>query len=382
MKFLHLSDIHLGKRVNEYSMLDEQKYILDNIIDIAENEKVEAIIIAGDVYDRNMPPAEAVTLLNDFITKLYDDKISTFIIGGNHDSAERLSFGSKIMNMGGIYISNAFKGDITPYTLSDEFGNINIYLLPFIKPININSVYTDANVETYTDAVKYAINRMNVDTSQRNILAAHQFVTGASLSGSEVSAVGGIDNVDSSVFSVFDYTALGHIHSAQNIGEENIRYCGTPLKYSLSEINSKKSVSVVEIKEKGSLSINKIPLIPLHDMREIKGKYSELVDRRNYADTNTDDYIYITLTDENYIPDVADRLRTIYPNLMNVRYDNKHSDNDNILLSNQYIENKSPFEIFEDLYRLQNNTELNEYQKNYLKSEIKKIWEEQDQWDR
>ncbi len=379
MKFLHLSDIHLGKRVNEYSMLDEQKYILDNIIDIAENEKVEAIIIAGDVYDRNMPPAEAVTLLNDFITKLYDDKISTFIIGGNHDSAERLSFGSKIMNMGGIYISNAFKGDITPYTLSDEFGNINIYLLPFIKPININSVYTDANVETYTDAVKYAINRMNVDTSQRNILAAHQFVTGASLSGSEVSAVGGIDNVDSSVFSVFDYTALGHIHSAQNIGEENIRYCGTPLKYSLSEINSKKSVSVVEIKEKGSLSINKIPLIPLHDMREIKGKYSELVDRRNYADTNTDDYIYITLTDENYIPDVADRLRTIYPNLMNVRYDNKHSDNDNILLSNQYIENKSPFEIFEDLYRLQNNTELNEYQKNYLKSEIKKIWEEQDQ---
>lgn len=377
MKFLHLSDLHLGKRVNEYSMINEQKYILDQILDVADSEHTDAIIIAGDVYDKSIPSSEAVTLLDSFLTKLCEKKLPTFIISGNHDSAERISFGSKIMNMGGIYLSQIFNGSITPYTITDSYGKVNIYLMPFIKPVNVNSIYDDANVESYTDAMKYVIDKMNIDCSQRNVLVAHQFVTGASLSGSEVSAVGGLDNVDASVFSCFDYTALGHIHSSQNIGSNKVRYCGTPLKYSLSEVNSTKSITIVEIKEKENLTITEIPLIPLHDMREIRGKYSEIIAKENYIGTNTNDYVYITLTDEEEIPDIVELLRAVYPNIMSVSYDNKRTKTNNIISSDDNIKIKSPLEIFEDLYRLQNNTELSDEQKKYLKSEIEKIWEEE-----
>ena len=355
-------------------MIKEQKYILDKILKIIDEEKADSVIIAGDVYDKSIPPSEAVTLFDEFLTKLSDRKINTYIISGNHDSAERISFGSKIMSMGGIYLSEVFKGDIKPYEMNDSYGKVNIYLVPFIKPVNVNSIYENADTENYTQAMKYVIDRMNIDISQRNIIVAHQNVPGASLSGSETSVtIGGLDNVDSQVFSCFDYTALGHIHSAQDIVKNKVRYCGTPLKYSFSEINSEKSVTIVEIKEKGNLTIKEVPIIPEHDMREVKGKFKDLIRDCNNISY---DYIYISLTDENDIPNAVDRLRNIYPNIMELRYENLRTGKNSAALAGEKLKMKSPYEIFGDLYRKQNNSDLSEEQKKYLQEKINEIWGE------
>ena len=377
MKIIHLADLHIGKRVNEFSMIDDQKYILNQILEIIDKEKPDAVIIAGDVYDKQVPSIEAVELLDSFISDISKRKTTTFIISGNHDSAERLAFGSTLMAMGKIYISPVYNGKISKYTLKDDFGSANFYLLPFVKPSHVKRFFPDKKIESYTDAIKVVVDNLKLDTSEINILIAHQFVTGASRTESEEISVGGLDNVDASVFEDFDYVALGHIHRPQKIGTERIRYCGTPLKYSFSEVNDTKSVSIIEINSKEDFNLRMIPLIPKRDMRKIRGTYEELTTKTSYENTNTDDYIHVTLTDEFNVADAIQKLRVIYKNIMKLEYDNMRTrESRKINLDDMVIENKNPLEIFSEFYKLQNNKEMNDEQKEIIKKIMEEVWEE------
>ena len=379
MKLIHLSDLHLGKNVNGYSMIEDQKYILTEILRILEEEQPDGVLIAGDVYDKSIPSAEAVELFDDFLVKLSKRHLETFIISGNHDSAERLAFGNRLMDASGIHLSPAYDGTVTPFIRSDEFGETAVYCLPFIKPAHVRRFYPDAEIASYTDAVKEAIAHMDIDPDRRNVMITHQFVTGAVRSDSEEISVGGTDNVDASVFEPFDYVALGHIHGPQNIVENRIRYCGTPLKYSFSEANHHKSVSVVELKEKGNVTVRTIPLAPKHDMKEIRGTYEELT-RKDYYDNTSyrTDYMHITLTDEEDIPDAVAKLKVIYTNLMKLDYDNRRTRTQASAEGPADVEHKSPLELFEDLYVMQNGTELSEEQKTFLQGMIETIWEDEE----
>lgn len=377
MKIIHLADLHIGKRVNEFSMIDDQKYILNQILEIIDKEKPDALIIAGDVYDKQVPSIEAVELLDSFISDISKRKTTTFIISGNHDSAERLAFGSSLMAMGKIYISPVYNGKISKYTLKDDFGSANFYLLPFVKPSHVKRFFPYEKIESYTDAIKVVVDNLKLDTSEINILIAHQFVTGASRTESEEISVGGLDNVDASVFEDFDYVALGHIHRPQKIGIERIRYCGTPLKYSFSEVNDTKSVSIIEINSKEDFNLRMISLIPKRDMRKIRGTYEELTTKNSYENTNTDDYIHVTLTDEFNVADAIQKLRVIYKNIMKLEYDNMRTrESRKINLDDMVIENKNPLEIFSEFYKLQNNKEMNDEQKEIIKKIMEEVWEE------
>lgn len=381
MKIIHLADLHIGKRVNEFSMIDDQKYILNQILEIIDKEKPDAVIIAGDVYDKQVPSIEAVELLDSFISDISKRKTTTFIISGNHDSAERLAFGSSLMAMGKIYISPVYNGKISKYTLKNDFGSANFYLLPFVKPNHVKRFFPDEKIESYTDAIRVVVDNLKLDTSEINILIAHQFVTGASRTESEEISVGGLDNVDASVFEDFDYVALGHIHRPQKIGTERIRYCGTPLKYSFSEVNDTKSVSIIEINSKEDFNLRTIPLIPKRDMRKIRGTYEELITKTSYENTNTDDYIHVTLTDEFNVVDAIQKLRVIYKNIMKLEYDNMRTrESRKINLDDMVIENKNPLEIFSEFYKLQNNKEMDDEQKEIIKKIMEEVWEE-NKWD-
>ena len=377
MKFVHLSDLHLGKRVNEYSMLEDQEYILTKIINIIDDEKPAGVIIAGDVYDKSIPSAEAVQMFDDFLTRLAKRNLQVFIISGNHDSPERMSFGSRLMDQSGIHISQVYSGKIEPFALKDEHGIINVYMLPFVKPAHVKR-FSDESIESYTDAIRVAVAEMNVDQSARNLLITHQFVTGATRSESEDISVGGSDNVDVSVFDGFDYVALGHIHSPQNCTSEKVRYCGTPLKYSFSEAKDNKSVTVVEIAEKGSLSVETISLVPMRDMVEIKGRYNEIMLKSFYENTSyQEDYIHITLTDEEDIVDAIGKLRTVYHNLMKLDYDNKRTRSVSQVDGAVDVETKTPIELFSDFYELQNNQPMSDEQKAFVEDLIEQVWEDE-----
>jgi exonuclease SbcD len=378
MKLIHLSDLHLGKRVNEFSMLDDQKYILTKIINVIDDQKPDGVMIAGDVYDKSVPSAEAVELFDDFLVRLAKRSLQVFIISGNHDSPERLAFGGRLMDISGIHFSPVYDGRVEPFVLEDGYGPVNIYLLPFVKPANVRRFFSDEETETYSDAVQTAVSAMNVDVSQRNVVITHQFVTGAMRSESEDISVGGVDNVSASVFDDFDYVALGHIHRPQNIGNERIRYCGTPLKYSFSEASDVKSVTVVELEEKGALSVTEVPLTPQHDMTEIRGSYDELTLKSFYDGTDyPEDYVHITLTDEEDIPDVASRLRVIYHNMMKVDYDNRRTRHSFDISGADDVETKSPLELFSEFYAQQNGTEMTGEQTEFMAKQIEKIWEEE-----
>ena len=376
MKIMHLSDLHIGKKVNEYSMLQDQIYILKEILRIIDNEKVETVIIAGDVYDRSLPPNEALELFDEFLYQLSSRNVNVFVISGNHDSPERISYGGRMMTENKIFLSPVYDGNVKPISLNDDYGEVNFYLLPFIRPADIRRYFPDENIENYTDAVKVAIDNMNVDFSERNILITHQFVTGAELSESEDIIVGGTDNVSGEVFDGFDYVALGHIHREQTVGKDNIRYCGTPLKYSFSEAKHIKSVTILDFRDKENIEYSKIPLTPLRDMREIRGTYDELTLKSNYENTNVDDYLHITLTDEEDIPDAIGKLRSIYPNIMKLDYDNLRTRGSGIVDAIENIESKSPFELFADLFKQQNNQDMSEEQEEIMRNLIDKIWEE------
>ncbi|MBQ9237721.1 MAG: exonuclease SbcCD subunit D [Treponema sp.] len=375
MKLLHIADLHLGKRVNEFSLLEDQHYILTRILTHIENEMPDALLIAGDVYDKGVPPIEAITLFDDFLSRLFALNIQTFIISGNHDSPERMTFGSRLMQPSGIHFAPTYDGTVSPTVLSDRYGELAIYLLPFIKPAVVRPFFPDETIDSYTDAVRAAVTRLHIDTRRRNVLVAHQFVTGAERSESEEISVGGSDNIPASVFADFDYVALGHIHRPQNIGTHTIRYCGTPLKYSFSESRQEKSITVVELEEKGTTHIRTIPLVPLHDMRELKGRYEDLTFRPNYEHTQTDDYIHITLTDEDDIPEAVGKLRAIYPHLMKLDYDNMRTQTAENVTADLASETFSPLELFAALYELQNNQPLSDGQRRYVSHLIESLWE-------
>ena len=408
MKLFHLSDLHLGKRVNEYSMLPDQAHILEQILQLAAEEQPAAVLLAGDIYDKTVPPAEAVQLFDDFLCRLAALGIQAFIISGNHDSAERIAFGGRLMEQSGVHVSPVYDGTASPVTLTDEHGPVDFYLLPFIKPAHVRRYFPEADITSYTDALRVAIEAMNIDPTHRNVLITHQFVTGATRSDSEEISVGGTDNVDASVFTPFDYVALGHIHGPQNVtvaadADANAnaaalaRYCGTPLKYSFSEAGHVKSITVVELGEKDALpessadaahqqltlytvspiSIRTLPLAPLHDLREIRGTYMELTDKRNYEGTAVYDYLHITLTDEEDIPDAISKLRVIYPNLMKLDYDNTRTRSFGHVEAEARVQTLSPLELFAQFYETQNGQPLSEEQQAIAEDLITKIWEDE-----
>ena len=376
MKFIHLSDLHLGIRVNDFSMSEDQRYILDRILDLIDREAPDGVIIAGDIYDKSMPPAEAVAMFDDFISSIAERKVKTFIISGNHDSAERIAFGSRIMNAGGIYLSPVYNGDIKPVAMEDEYGTVNIYMLPFVRPSAVRAFYPDDDTDSYSSAVETAVKHMNADFSQRNIIITHQFVTGAVRSDSEDISVGGTDNVSADIFADFDYTALGHIHKPQNIGTERIRYCGTPLKYSFSEAKQDKSVTVVELGKKGDVDVRTVELIPLRDMTELKGSYDELMKKSFYEGTGyTEDYVHITLTDENDIPDAVSKLRLVYHRLMKMDYDNARTKKQGIIEGMTSARETDPAKLFGEFFESQNNVPMNDEQAALVNGIITEIWE-------
>ena len=369
MKLLHISDLHIGKRVNAFSMIEDQKYILRQILAIADSQQADGVMIAGDIYDKPVPSAEAVQLFDWFLTELADRGKQVYAVSGNHDSAERIAFGAQLMNGRGVYVSPVYQGETAMLTVHDAYGELCIYLLPFIKPAVVRHALEDAPgmegkalPESYQEAVALAVERMEVDRSRRNILIAHQFVTGAGRCDSEDVSVGGVDNVDADLFDAFDYVALGHIHSPQHMKRETVRYCGTPLKYSFSEAEQEKSVTVVELGEKGRIEITAVPLVPLHDLRRIRGTYLEVTARDFYRDMDTEDYVQITLTDEEDIPDGMEKLRIIYPNLMRLEYDNSRTRQNRLIERTEEIEQKSELELFAEFYELQNNQPMSDEQ--------------------
>ena len=376
MKLIHLSDLHIGKRVNEVPMLEDQAHILNQILGIIDEEQAGAVLIAGDVYDKTVPSGEAVTLFDDFLCRLAERKLPVLIISGNHDSPERLAFGNRLLETNGIHISPVYHGDIQPVTLEDEQGKVDFWLLPFVKPAYVKRFFPEETVESYTDACRVAVEKMALDPSRRNVLLTHQFVTGASVCESEELSVGGSDNVDASVFEAFDYVALGHIHGPQNIGSNRIRYCGTPLKYSFSEEHHHKSVTVVELGAKGTLSLSLRPLEPLHDLRTLRGTFGELTDPAFYLGTDREDYLQILLTDEEDVPEAIGQLRVIYPNIMKLGYDNTRTRANRVLEEAADVERKSPLELFGELYETQNNRPMSGEQEAFLRNLIESIWED------
>lgn len=472
MKFIHLADLHIGKRVNAFPMLEDQRYILKQILTILREEQPDGgVILAGDIYDKAIPSAEAVELFDEFLTQLAALRLRVFIIAGNHDSPERIAFGNRLMDRSGIYLSPVYDGHVKRITCPDTASAVtlsaanavdpnagtrpvtsasvalsaanavdlnagthsvesvstsaaastcppvDVYLLPFLKPANVRRFYPEETIESYTDAMRVAIAHMDIDPTHRNLLVTHQFVTGASRSDSEDISIGGSDNVDASVFAPFDYVALGHLHGPQQVRfqpapEEDasdqdatpaasstdrsespastventtvgpiIRYAGTPLKYSFSEARHHKSVTVVEIGEKKAdgvvdVCIGTRELRPLHDMREIRGSYEELTLRANYEGTATDDYIHATLTDEIEIPDAARHLQVIYPNLMKLDYDNARTRGQGSeRLELEQLEEKSPLDLFSELFEKQNHKDMTEEQARYIEAQMEKIWE-------
>ena len=403
MKFVHLSDLHLGKRVNEFSMLEDQAYILKQILELIRKEQPDAVLLAGDIYDKAVPSAEAVQLFDEFLYRLSGEGQQVFVISGNHDSPERLSFGGRLMGGSGIHIAPAYGGHVEPFALQDEFGPVSLYLLPFVKPALVRRFFPDQEIESYTDAVRAALEEMEVDPAERNVLVTHQFVTGASRSDSEEISVGGSDNVDAAVFKDFDYVALGHIHGPQNVGVRpgagdcaadgpdllegsgaggvsgnprtcRVRYCGTPLKYSFSEAGHQKSVTVAELGKKGELSVRTLPLTPLRDLREIRGTYLELTAKSFYEEMNRSDYLHVTLTDEEDVPDALGKLRVIYPNLMKLDYDNQRTRAGALPLEAEDAEQKSPLALFSEFYEKQNNQPMSGEQQAFVEELIERIW--------
>ena len=316
MRFLHLSDLHIGKRVNEFSMIEDQRYILAQILEVLDENGTDGVLIAGDIYDKPVPSVEAVQLFDEFLNQLVLRKIPVFIVSGNHDSGERLSFGAKLMEGRDVYISRIYGGEVQKVTWNDTYGELCIYLLPFIKPSVVRHSFPGEEIADYEDAFEKVRQHMTLDQTKRNVLVAHQFVTGAKSCESEEVTVGGVDQIRASYFDGFDYVALGHLHSPQNVGRDTLRYCGTPLKYSFSEAEQQKSVTFVELKEKGSVTVRETPLKPLRDMRKIRGTYLQVTSKSFYERFSTQDYLHVTLTDEEDVLDGLQKLRIIYPNLM------------------------------------------------------------------
>lgn len=377
MKFAHISDLHLGKRLHQYSLIEDQKYILNQILEKVKAQQVDGVLIAGDVYDKIYPSAEAVALFDAFLVQLAKENIKVFVISGNHDSPERIAFLGQLTSQAGVYLAPVYKGQIQPVTMKDEFGTVQIYLLPFMKPVHVRHFYEDEEITSYTEAMKVVIDKMQINPRERNILVAHQFVTGALRSDSEEISVGGLDHVEAGVFADFDYVALGHIHRPQNMGSDTVRYSGTPLKYSFSESQDHKSMTIVELKEKGNVMIKEIPLKPFRDLVKIRGTFMELMVPENFPEVKPDSYIHVTLLDEEDVPNAFIRLSVVYPNLMQMEYDNTRTRESREIMVSQEAAGLQPEELFAQFYEDMNNQPLSEVQMNYLVDKIEKIWKKE-----
>ena len=377
MKLMHISDLHLGKIVNGFSMLEDQKYILEQILSMAEAERPDGVLIAGDVYDKRVPAAEAVGVLDGFLTRLADI-CPVFVISGNHDSAERLAFGGRLMTAAGVYVSPVYDGTVRTVQLRDEFGPVHIHLLPFLKPVQVRRFFPEAEITNYTEAVGAALSCIDLADGVRHVLVTHQLVTGAQSCESEELSIGGSENVDAEVFGGFDYVALGHLHGPQRAGGDHIRYCGTPLKYSFSEVHHRKSVTLVTLGEKGDTKIETRELHPMRDLKEIRGTYQELMARSFYQDTDLpESYLHITLTDEEDVPEALHRMRLVYPLIMKLDYDNTRTRSHQNPLDQRVDARQTPLELFRQLYETQNNQPMSRQQDAFLAKLIESIWEEE-----
>lgn len=375
MKFAHLADLHIGKRLYEYSLIENQREILNQIVELIKKYDVDGVVISGDIYDKSIPPIDAVAIMDEFLSALSELDIFIIIIGGNHDSVARLSFGSRILEKSKVFISPVFNGNIEKVELSDRFGNINFYLLPYIRPINVKRAYDDFSGESFTEALKFVIDKISPDKSLRNVLVSHQFVTGAQKSDSEELYVGGSENVDYTLFDDFDYVALGHLHMPQNVGRETVRYAGTPLKYSFSEISHKKSMTIVDMKEKGNVEIQEIPLTASWELIELRGTLNELISNSATSSVEKKSYVKITLTDEVLKNDALDILKNFYPYIVSIGYDNSMTRDNNIIQKTKALEEQDPQQIVEELFVQQNNREMNAIERELINKLVKKVWE-------
>lgn len=379
MKILHLADMHLGKAIQEQTLIEDQKYMLEKIIEKIKKEKIELVLISGDIYDKAIPSTEAVNLLDELLNTLVKElKIKVCMIAGNHDSKDRLGFGNKIFENEGLYISSKYEGKIKKVELEDKYGKLNIYMLPFIKPVEVRQ-YFEEEIKTYEDAMNVVMKNEEIDENERNIILVHQFVTAGTVSPerteSEILSLGGTDNVDISNFDKFDYVAIGHVHRPQKIGRDTARYAGTMLKYSFSEINHNKTVPVIDFKEKGNLTFELEELKPLRDMREIKGPIEQLIAPENYEGTNRNDYIRAIITNEEPVYDAIGQIKKIYPNTLKLELRNSKT-NTNLEYDEanlEKIKTKSEIELFDDFYKMQNNENLNEEQAKIMQSIIKEV---------
>lgn len=378
MKFFHLADLHLGKRVNGFPMIEDQKIILDQILELADTEHPDAVVIAGDVYDKSIPSVEAVNLMDDFLVELVKRKLQVFIISGNHDSAERISYGGRVMEQSGIHISPRISG-CGPIRLDDQYGPLYIYLIPYIHPSVVREAYPEEKVTDWTQAMEVLIRNAHVDPAARNIAVAHQYVTASGVRpeecDSEQKHIGGLDNVDYSVFDAFDYVALGHLHGPQRIGRDTVRYAGSPLKYSFSEEKHKKSVTLVEIKEKGQVEYRQLPLVPARDFKTLRGTFGEVMSPGFTAPLSAEDYYRIILTDEQDVDQALARLRKyFYKNLMDLEYDNTRTRTQSDIDAGEEALEKEPIEVLQELFLKQNGTAMNDFQTQTAARLIEEIW--------
>ena len=383
MKILHLADLHIGKSILEQSLLKDQEYMLEQIIKIIKEKDINTVLIAGDIYDRSIPSTEAINLLDNFLVTLTKElKIKVLIISGNHDSKERLNFGSKLFEKEGLYIQTSYDGNLRKIEIPDEYGFINFYLLPYLKPADVKAFF-DCDIENYNDAIKKIIEKETINEKERNIIVSHQFVTSGTFSpersDSETLTLGGTENVDISNYDKFDYVALGHIHRPQKLIKDNIRYSGTILKYSFSEVNHNKTVPIIEYKEKGNLTIELIPLVPARDMRIIKGPIDELLKKENYLNTNLDDYIEAIITDEEPVYDAINRIRRVYPNTLKLDIlNNRTRENEETHLESiEKIKEKTELELFNEFFKFQNNEEMNKKEEKIIKEIINELRKEE-----
>ena len=374
MKFLHLSDLHLGKRLNGVSLLEDQRYILQQILSLTD--RADAVLIAGDVYDKPVPPAEAVTLFDCFLTALAQKGKPVLLIAGNHDSAQRLAFGSSILAEGGVHVSPVFSGKPEPVVLRDEWGEVAVYLLPFLKAPYVRPFFPEETLEDTDSAIACVLGQLELDEKRRNVLLAHQFISGATQCESEEVSIGGLDQVNVKHLERFDYVALGHLHTPQKLGRDSVRYCGSPLKYSFSEVKQQKSALLVALEEKGKVSVEELPLAPLRDLKALRGSYDELTDRRNYQTQNLENYYYITLTDEEDIPQAMARLQTIYPNLLALNYDNRRTRGQLDAPLRREQEETDPMTLLDQFYEKRNGQPMTDRQRQLARRLMEEIWEE------
>lgn len=362
MRFLHISDLHLGKRVYEYSMIEEQKNALEQVLKAVEDKNVDGIFIAGDIYDKTVPTIEAIELFDSFLVELAKKDIDVFVISGNHDSPERIGFGSELFKSQRIHISKAYEGKVEYVDVQDEYGTVRVHLIPYLKPANVRRFYPEEEITDFNSALNVVVKNMKVAEDGRNVVLVHQFITGAVRSESEESFLGGMDNIEYDLFDEFDYVALGHIHKSQAMGRQQVRYSGALVKYAIDEIKQVKSITYGEMNGNGEVSIETIPIKPVHDMRHIEGTYMELTDRNNYIDTKVDDYLHVVLKDEEDVPDALRKLRVIYPNILKIEYDNTRTRHRNSVIDREAVKKKEPLEYIEELFYLQNNDNMNEEQ--------------------